>query len=266
MSLINNSGLHTAWMDIQVPGDDSGTVMETYVARPEGEGTWPLVLVLMEIFGVNEHIQEVTRHVAQQGYVAAAINYYHRTTPNLNLGYTEADMQAGWAHKERTTADNLAQDARAAIDILQASPYVANKQSVGVMGFCFGGHVAYLLATRPAQLPEIKAVASFYGGGIAKMTPGKPAGLATVDETPNIKAEMLCLFGEKDPLITREEMDTIGRALAATSIPHRVVRYPEAGHGFCCDQRADFNAEACQDAWQQMLAMFERQLKATAPV
>ncbi|MDX2083939.1 MAG: dienelactone hydrolase family protein [Candidatus Melainabacteria bacterium] len=234
--------------------------MEVFVARPaqaagKGQGPWPVVLVWMEIFGVNEHIVQVTERVAAEGYVAVALNYYHRTTPNLTLGYTEADVAIGRQHKEQTTTEGLLADAQAVLRFLATLPEVLTTEQVGVMGFCYGGHVAYLLA---AMLPQVAATASFYGGGIAVSAPG--GGHPTVCRTPGIRGEILCLFGDEDPLIPLEQVDAIVGALQHSGTKHQVVRYPGAGHGFFCNARADYHEAAAADAWQRMLSLFQSHL------
>jgi carboxymethylenebutenolidase len=231
--------------------------MEAYVAHPStGFGPWPAVLVLMEIFGVNSHIRSVCDYLAGHGYVAMAYNYYHRTTPNLDLGYTAADVEIGRQHKALVTREGILMDTRAAMDYLRGRADVEPKNCFGVAGFCFGGHLAYLLAS----MPEVAATASFYGGGITSM-PLANSNSTTLDVTPNIHGEILCFFGEKDALISGSDVETLRASLQSARINHQVVTYPEAGHGFCCDQRADFVPEAAEDAWKQVLTMFDRRLK-----
>lgn len=247
--------LQTGWVELTV----DGSPMEAYVARPAGEGAWPGVLVLMEIFGVNSHIQSVTERIAEQGYVAMAINYYHRTTHNLNLGYDSRSVVEGRKHKEQTTRDGILADVRASLGYLNTRPEVLPKNRFATAGFCFGGHVAYIAAV----LPEVAATVSFYGGGIATAPPG--GGAPTVTHTPEIQGEVLCLFGEQDPLIPIADMETVAQALSQAGVAHRVIRYPRAGHGFFCDQRADYHPEAAADAWEQLTGLLAKTLKAPTP-
>lgn len=246
--------LQREWIEITV----GGSPMECYRAQPSVDAvkpTWPAVIVLMEIFGVNSHIREVTERIAAQGYGAIAPNYYHRTTRNLELGYTEADVQTGRQHKDATTRQGLLSDIRALITFLREDEKVSSKDRMGCVGFCFGGHAAYIAA----GFEEIAATASFYGGGIATFSPG--GGAPTVSHTPEIKGEMLCLFGEKDPLIPHADTVTIETALKEAGVRHEVVRYPQTGHGFFCNQRVDYEASAADDAWNRVRALFKRNLK-----
>jgi carboxymethylenebutenolidase len=244
--------LQKEWAEIRLL---DGSAMEAYVARPGGQGPWPAVLVFMEIFGVNSHIREVTERIAAEGYVAIAPNYYHRTTPNLELGYDAEGIAEGRRHKDKTTREGLLGDIRATIQFLQEDKGVGSKEKMACIGFCFGGHVAYIAAA----FDEIAATASFYGGGIAVSSPG--GGAPTISHTDEINGEVLCLFGDRDEAIPKEQTDAVDRALSEAGVRHEVIRYPGVGHGFFCNQRKDFDAQASEDAWRRVKALFARNLK-----
>ncbi len=220
-----------------------------YLAQPPGPGPWPGVVVIQEVFGVNAHIQSVCQRLARAGYVAIAPHIYHRQVVNFAVGYGEADLALGRQYKMSTRAEELLQDIQAAIAYLDG---VAGARSggVGCLGFCFGGHVAYLAAT----LPPVKATASFYGAGITTTCPG--GGPPTLGRTAAIGGTLYGFFGEQDPLIPLAEVDQIEAALVEHQIPHRLFRYAGTGHGFFCDQRDSYHPAAAQDAWQQVLALF----------
>ncbi|MCH2246989.1 MULTISPECIES: dienelactone hydrolase family protein [Crocosphaera] len=228
--------------------------IDSYLAMPEKEGIFPGVIVIQEIFGVNEHIRDVTRRFAQQGYVAIAPAIYQRLAPGFETGYTAEAIDIGKRYKNQTKADELLSDIQATIDYLYTLPQV-KKNGVGTIGFCFGGHVVYLVST----LPEIKASASFYGAGIVNWKPGED-GKATVESTPNIKGKLYAFFGVEDASIPQEQVDTIEKALQDNNIPHQVFRYQGAEHGFFCDQRGSYNPEASQDAWPKVLELFKTEL------
>lgn len=228
--------------------------MNGYMARPVEQGEYPAVLVFMEIFGVNSHIRAVTERVAREGYVALAPDFFHRTGPGVEYGYDEAGMNAGIALAGQLKADELVADARAAMSFLKRKNYV-RADRIGAMGFCVGGHVAYLTACET----EIKAVASFYGGGIAG--PQSFGGQAsTLGRTRGISGRVLCLFGEKDAYIPMDQVDAIREELEKNTIPHEVVVYPGADHGFFCDQRDSYNKAAAEDAWEKVKALFAAEL------
>jgi carboxymethylenebutenolidase len=232
--------------DLQIPA---------YLAEPSRPGNFGGVVVIQEVFGVNSHIREVAEHLAGAGYVAIAPHIYHRQAPGFEVGYTEADLELGRQYKLGTRADELLSDVAGAIAHLYAKPNVS-QAGVGCIGFCFGGHVAYLVAT----LPQVKATASFYGAGITSTTPG--GGAPTLSRTSEIGGTLYGFFGTEDPLISLEEVDQIEAALTEHQIPHKIFRYPGANHGFFCDQRYSYHAEAAKDAWEKVLELF----KTTLPV
>lgn len=234
--------------------DVDGAEMGAYVAKPEGEGRWPGVLLFMEIFGINQHIRSVADRVAAEGYVVLAPDLFHRTAPGIELGYDEAGLGKGIELMSATKTDELLSDIGASIAALQARGDVGGS-GVGAMGFCFGGHVAYRTA---CEFP-VKATVSFYGGGI----PGAPAdgqGPSTVDRTPGIGGKILCLFGDKDEYIPADDVAKIRGALASAGTDHEVVVYPGVGHGFFCDVRGDYDEKSAADAWSKLKALFSAEL------
>ncbi|NMF85012.1 dienelactone hydrolase family protein [Nodosilinea sp. P-1105] len=221
-----------------------------YLVEPSRDGPFGGVVVLQEVFGVNSHIREVTERIAAAGYVAIAPHIYHRQAPGFEVGYSEADLDLGRQYKMGTKASELLSDVQGAIDFLYSRPNVA-QTGVGCIGFCFGGHVAYLAAT----LPQVKATACFYGAGLTSSTPG--GGPPTVCLTPKITGTLYGFFGTEDPLIPLEEVDQIEAALTHCQIPHKIFRYTGATHGFFCDQRYSYNAEAAGDAWDKVMQLFK---------
>ncbi|WP_035988703.1 dienelactone hydrolase family protein [Leptolyngbya sp. KIOST-1] len=237
---------------LTIPSGD--TEILAYLAAPSRPGRFGAVVVIQEVFGVNSHIREVTERIAGAGYVAIAPHIYHRQAPGFEVGYGEEDLALGRQYKQGTTAAQLLADVRGAIAYLYSQANVI-PDGVGCIGFCFGGHVAYLAAT----LPDVKATASFYGAGIATLTPG--GGEPTLSRTPEIAGTLYGFFGDQDALIPAQEVDQIEAALKEHGVPHKIFRYPEASHGFFCDQRYSYNPEAARDAWAQVLELF----KATLP-
>jgi carboxymethylenebutenolidase len=229
---------------VQIPNGD--LLIDAYLATPQTEGKFSAVIVVQEIFGVNDHIQDVTRRIAQQGYLAIAPAIYQRLAPGLSLGYTAKHINIGKEYKNKTQARELISDIQATIDYLYSLPQVKTT-GVGTIGFCFGGHITYLAAT----IEEIKATASFYGAGITTWTPG--GGEATLSKTKDIKGTIYTFFGLEDASIPVAEVDQIEQELIKYQIPHQVYRYSGADHGFFCDQRASYNREAASDAWQKVL-------------
>lgn len=236
---------------ISVPA--SGLSIDAYLAEPTEPGHYPPVIVIQEIFGVNAHIRDVTERFAKAGYVAIAPALYQRIAPGFQAGYTLDDVKIGRTYKEQTQADQLLADVQGAIAFLQHHPNV-RPGGVGCIGFCFGGHVAYLAAT----LPEVSATASFYGAGLTTWCPG--GGEPTVTRTAQIRGHLYAFFGMEDASIPMEQVDRIEAELVKHQVPHRVLRYANADHGFFCDQRSSYNAEAANDAWQVVQELFRQTL------
>ncbi len=226
-----------------------------YLAMPTSGSTLPAIIVLQEIFGINSHIRDVTERLAKEGYVAIAPALFQRTAPGLETGYTAEDMKIGKEYKDKTTAEELISDIQATINYL-ISQTPAKVNSIGCIGFCFGGHVAYIAAT----LPEIQATASFYGAGITTMTPG--GGKPTITRTKEIGGRTIyAFFGKEDESIPPKEVDKIEAALEKNQVLHRIFRYEGADHGFFCDQRASYNEAAAAEAWNQVKQLFRQELQ-----
>lgn len=236
---------------VKIPHGD--LQIDAYLAEPTGQLSFPGVIVIQEIFGVNAHIREVTERIAKEGYVAIAPAIYQRQAPGYEAGYTPEDIQEGRKYKEQTKASELLGDIQATINYLQTLPEV-KPDDFGCIGFCFGGHVAYLAAT----LPNIKATASFYGAGITTMTPG--GGESTITRTKDIQGTMYAFFGMADASIPAEQVDQIEAELTKNHIHHRIFRYDGVDHGFFCDHRSSYNAKAAEAAWQQVKQLFQMNL------
>ncbi|MEO1376316.1 MAG: dienelactone hydrolase family protein [Cyanobacteria bacterium J06635_10] len=224
--------------------------IDAYLAKPLKDGSYPGIVVLQEIFGVNTHIQEVTERIAKEGYVAIAPALFQRQAPGFATGYTPEDIEVGrnyaWG---QTKASELLSDIQSAIDYLKTLSKV-KKETYGCIGFCFGGHVAYLAAS----LTDIKATASFYGARVTTSTPG--GGAPTINVTSQIKGTLYAFFGMEDSSIPIEQVDQIEAELEKYKVPHQVFRYQGANHGFFCDRRASYNQIAAADAWEQVKQLF----------
>lgn len=215
-----------------------GFVFPAYVARPDGPPRGGIV-VLQEIFGVNAHIRAVADGYAAQGYLAIAPSTFHRVQPGVELGYTPEDVAAGVKLKaavEGLPAPGVLQDVQAAIDM------AAEAGPVGVVGYCWGG----LLTWRAANLlTGIRAAVPYYGGGMTS-----PTEMARQPRCP-----VLVHFGDQDHAIPLDGV----RAFKAAHDGVRVEIY-QAQHGFNCDHRAAYNAEAANLARERTLAFLADQL------
>jgi carboxymethylenebutenolidase len=234
---------------VEIPNQD--LLIEAYLAQPQASGQYPAIIVVQEIFGVNEHIKDVTERIAQQGYIAIAPAIYQRQAPGFSVGYTLEEVALGREYKVQTKATELLADLQATINYLYQLPQVKTT-GVGTVGFCFGGHVVYLAAT----LKDVTATASFYGAQIVNWCPGENE--PTINRTKDIHGKIYCFFGTADSLIPSDQVDQIAAELNKQGIDHQIFRYQGADHGFFCDRRASYNPDAANDAWQKMLDLFSQ--------
>jgi carboxymethylenebutenolidase len=224
--------------------------MRCHQAQPRAHGKFPAVIVMMEAFGLNDHIKDVAERIAQEGYVAIAPDLYYRESPNI-VGYDQ--LSAAISLAQRLDRDKAIADLRSVIAHLKSQPFV-NGDRIGITGFCMGGTIAFLAACKvPA---DIKAAVSFYGAGIAAETLTAPLSAAGA-----LQAPILCLFGENDPYIPLSQVEKIEETLRALGKSYEIKVYPGADHGFFCDERESYHAEAAADAWERMKAWFERHLQ-----
>ena len=222
--------------------------MELYEARPDGEPRAGVVVV-QEAFGLNEHIRDVARRFAAEGYLAVAPALFHRagggTAPYGDLAKVMPLL-------EGLDDDGILGDVDAALAHLEQAGFYPER--VGIVGFCMGGRATFLVAARR----QLGAAVGFYGGGIVSAR--LPQFPPLIDEAEDLQTPWLGLFGDRDESIPVEDVEKLRGALGSASIPTQVVRYPDAEHGFHCDDRASFHAEAAADGWQRTLDWFQRYL------
>jgi len=233
--------------------DVDGSSMPSYLARPDGNDPKPAVIVLQEIFGVNAEVKRIADLFASAGYVALAVNYYHRTHPNLNEPYTAEGLQRGFAAAGQVSRATLRADVAASIAWLDAQPFVESGK-IATVGFCFGGSAAFVTAT----LPGLRAAIPFYGGSIAGGFPnGEPEGLA---DLADIHIPLLLFFGGKDDFIPGEAVARIEKALAEAGRHDEVVTYPNVGHAFFRQSSSALNEHEVDDAWQKVQSFLSKTL------
>ncbi len=223
--------------------------MEAYEARPKDGGTRPAIIVLMEAFGLNSHIKDVTERVAREGYVAVAPDLYHRE-PERVVSYKELQKAIGIMN--RLQDPKVMADVGAVISHLKSQSHV-KASAIGITGFCMGGRFTYLAAAHHNK--DIKAAVSFYGGGIPM---GKPSPL---DRTGEIRCPIYLFFGGMDSLIPQEHVEKINKALTDKKKTFMMKVYPEAGHGFFCNERESYHADSAKDAWDKFRSFFAQNLQ-----
>jgi carboxymethylenebutenolidase len=227
----------------------SDGTMEAYVAQPKPAGSYPGVVVIQEAFGVNEHMKKVTERIAAEGYVAIAPDIFHREQERI---IPFSDMAKAIATLQRVQDPKAMEDVGAAITHLKSQSNVKSG-SLGVVGFCMGGRLTYLTAAHHAS--DVKCAVPYYGGGIPM---GNPSPLSRTGE---INCPMYLFFGAKDQLIPLNHVEQIRTELTAKKIAFQMEVYPDAGHGFFCDERGSYHEKSAQDAWQKTKAFFAQHLK-----
>jgi len=242
-------GLATA--EGKVPAGDFQVPI--YEARPAGAGKFPVVIVIPEVFGMHEHIKDVTRRFAKEGFLAITFEPYAREGGVLHL----PDIAA-----VRKVVDPIP-DARVMADLDGLVAYAkrhpgAQAERIGVTGFCRGGMYTLLFA---AHSRDVKAAVPWYG----QIKPAKTAGVRTVgpiEVASQIAAPVLGLYGEADAGIPVPDVKEMEAALKAAGKTAEFVLYKDAPHAFYADYRPSYRAEAAKDAWAKCAAWFNEYLKA----
>jgi carboxymethylenebutenolidase len=208
-----------------------GHKLAAYRADPSGKPRGAIV-VIQEIFGVNSHIKQVADGYAADGYLAIAPAMYDRLERNFDVGYTPPEIERGRALRAKINLDQAMKDVEAAVK------EGAKAGKVGIVGYCWGGFIAWMAS---ARVPGLAASAPHYGGGI----------LDNADIEP--KVPVMGHFGDKDQHIPVEGV----KKLAEKHKKHQIFIYA-ADHGFNCDQRGSYNAPAAKQARSRTLEFFRK--------
>ncbi|WP_374390004.1 dienelactone hydrolase family protein [Brevundimonas sp.] len=242
---------------VTYPAPD-GFALPAYVARPEGEGPFPVVIVASEIFGVHDYIRDVCRRLAKQGYAAIAPAFFNRVEDPAPL----ADMQRIMQIVSAAGYEQVMGDIAATLDWASQQLW-ANSDKVGITGFCWGGKVVWQACARFAA---IDAGVAWYGR-LAPAPDASPAQVSAgqpwpVDVAADLKAPVLGLYGGRDQGIPLASVEQMRQALArAGQTGSEIVVYDDAPHGFHADYRASYVAADAKDGWDRLTALFASKLK-----
>jgi carboxymethylenebutenolidase len=247
---------------ITTPGDGlavaDGTVQSgdfpvpIYEARPAASGKYPILIVIPEIFGMHEHIKDVTRRFAKEGYFSITFEPYAREGGVLNL----PDIQAVRKVSDFVPDARVMADLDAIVAYAKKQPF-ARPDRIGVTGFCRGGTYTLLYA---AHNHELKAAVAWYG----RIRLEKIEDIRTVDPldvAAQINTPLLGLYGEADLGIPAADVREMEARLRAAGKTAEFVLYPGAPHAFFADYRPSYRPEAARDAWGRCIAWFRRYLK-----
>lgn len=209
-----------------------GHVFDAYEAGPDAAVA--SVVVIQEIFGVNAHIRDVADSYAAEGYHVIAPALFDRVERGVELSYNAEGVEAGKAYRAGLETDDASADVAAAID------HVASSGPVGVVGYCFGGSMAWLAASQPG----VSAAVGYYGGQIRQFMNSSPI------------APVMLHYGALDSSIPMSDVDAMRDAYPGID----VFVYDDANHGFSCDARGSFHPEAARLARERTSAFFRERL------
>lgn len=239
----DSAGLTAGPLEIQA----NGLSVPAYRSQPEGKTNLPVVLVISEVFGVHEHIADITRRFAKLGYLAIAPDLFVRE------GNPAAFASIPELYKNvisKVPDDQVLGDLDACV--AWAKENGGNVDKLAITGFCWGGRITWLYASHN---PKLKAAAAWYGSLVGEkniLTPKQP-----VDIAPTLKVPVLGLYGAKDQGITQDHVGQMKAALAKGSSKSEIVVYPNSGHAFNADYRSSYVEADAKDGWKRTLAWFK---------
>jgi carboxymethylenebutenolidase len=238
----DSAGLLAGTVNLNV----GGQTVPVYRAQPEGKSKLPVILVISEIFGVHEHIADVARRFAKQGYLALA--------PELFVRQGDPSKIADIATLMKDIISKTP-DAQVMADLDACVAWAAanggNVDKLGITGFCWGGRITWMYS---AHNPKVKAGVAWYGRLVGDATANTPK--HPVDIAPGLSVPVLGLYGAKDTGIPLESVEKMKAALAQGSGKSEFVVYPNAGHAFHADYRPSYNEKDARDGWTRALAWF----------
>jgi carboxymethylenebutenolidase len=223
-----------------------GTSMAAYIALPRNTGEKaPALILFQEAFGVNHHIRDVAERFAAEGYVVIAPELFHRTAPQgFDISYT--DFSSVMPHMQAMTVEGMEADIQASYQWLLQNPD-AETDNLFTVGFCLGGRMSFLANS----ILPLKAAVSYYGGGIPPL----------LNRAAQLHGRHLFYWGGLDKHIGQDQIDQTTKALDEAGKEYLNVKISYADHGFNCNERASYNAEAAKEAWALTLAILKNNRK-----
>lgn len=223
--------------------ETSNSIMDIYVSCPATKERLPVVIVLMEAFGVNQHIRNVCDRLASEGFLVAAPDIYHRFGRKIEVPYGERKDIMPFLGK--LTNEEIVKDIRTTMNFLEDLPN-ADMKIVNTLGFCVGGFASALASTKLS----VKKMVSFYGGGMVHRREGIALN-PIINDLGLIKSKCLFFFGGKDVSISHDDIGAIEQKLTASKVPFEVCIFENSDHGFFCDERKSYNQADAEAAWKK---------------
>ena len=229
-----------------------GKGLEGYVAKPDGKGPHPGIVVIMEAYGITGHIQGVCKRLAEAGFTALAPDLFHGEV----LPYT-SELPAVIAKIQSLKDEQMLSEVAASLDWLDAQN---NSGRNGIVGFCMGGRLAFLSNCRYPD--RLQASVGFYGGAIAPAGDGPDRFGRTppIGEAAKMKNPIYLGYGAEDQGIPPEEHARIASTLSAAKKRYTLAVYPGAGHAFLCEERANYAPAAAELAWRDSINFLKTNL------
>jgi carboxymethylenebutenolidase len=231
----------------------NGDMIDAYIAKPDGDGPFPGVLVAHHMPGWDEWTTEVVRRFAHNGYLAISPNLHHRAGPGPLPEVVQRVRDAGGSRD-----DYVIGDLEAALDYMRALPQASGK--AGVIGFCSGGRIAYMAG---CKIQSLDAAVDCWGGNVVKapeeLTPAQPQ--AVVDMTADLSCPLIGFFGNDDANPDPTQVNTMEAELKKHNKEYEFHRYDGAGHAFFKWESPSHRPEAAADAWQKLWAFYGKHLK-----
>lgn len=223
---------------VEFAGGNAEKKTEGFLTRPKNAGSYPAVIVIHEIWGVVDHIRDVSRRLASEGYVALAVDLFG--------GRTVSKLEEGRRLREELSEEKIMGDLEAGFDYLQSLKYVHPKR-IGSVGFCMGGGLSLLLA---CHNKDLAAAVVFYGRNPSP-----------IDLVKNIKCPILGNYAGADMAISESDINLLKETLTKYGKVFDIKVYSGAPHAFFNDTRESYRPEAAEDAWKRTLGSFDRYLK-----
>ena len=223
---------------VEFQGGNAERKTQAYLARPEAAGKYPGVIVIHEIWGLVDHIKDVSNRLAREGYVALAVDLFD--------GKTVHNIEEGRGLREQFTQEKILGDLDGAFLLLRTLEHV-NPKRIGSIGFCMGGGLSLLLA---CHNKDLAAAVVFYGRNPSP-----------IDLVKNINCPILCNYAGNDMAITEADINLLRETLTKYGKVFDIKTYPGVPHAFFNDTRESYRPEAAKDAWKRTLEFYEKNLK-----
>jgi len=240
---------------VSFTGGDTGDYpasLPAYVARPEGQGPFPVVIVVNEIFGLHAYIQDVCRRLARAGYAAMAPGYFARAGDPATM----TDFPSIMAIVRATPADQVMADTGAALQWLGGHSW-ADVSRAGITGFCWGGTVVWMACAAY----DFKAGGAFYGRVAPPAQNAEEGRRWPIDIAGELRCPVLGFYAADDQGISQDSLEQMRQALAAAGrSDSEIIVYPGTDHGFHADYRPMYNEAAATDSWSRLMALFAERL------